>query len=257
MLCPVGGMHLGKEQMHCPCRGQQQPGCLLPLTKGSLGVQAHPPAPCSSQTQDKPNWDRGDYCSVHTVLQLPPGCHPLARTPGEENGLSVLCASMHQGGGTDADILVSDFLAAQGTAASTLRNTGQPPWCGRMNPGLGKACPQEKLLFPDAPLRWSGSLPAHSCAHPATSRLEASLWLAALGGSKGRELERQLLAAGEEQPGKCRKVQPACRKRRDWGLKGKTAESVCRGLRKGWKHHGQAMVCEQLCRQEEHPLMPS
>lgn len=37
---------------------------------------------------------------------------------------------------------------------------------------VGKTCPQERLFFPDAPLRWSGSLPAHSCAHPATSRLD-------------------------------------------------------------------------------------
>lgn len=135
MLCPVGGMHMGRE--HCPCRRQLQPGCFAPFDQRQPWVHTlTPPASCSSQIRAKPTpfeteVTRGGL-SAAALISIPYTSSHLALVPrerhhGEENSLSVLRAGMHQGGDTDADILVSDFLAPHGTAAFALGNTGQPP----------------------------------------------------------------------------------------------------------------------------------
>lgn len=213
-------------------KGSCSLAALPPLTKDSPGCSGSPHQHPASPKLGLSWFETEVTCEgpstagprVHALHQLPPGSHPLARTPwGGKWPFSPPCQHA-QGGGTDADILVPDSLAAQGTAAFTLGDTGQPPWSGWMNPRLGKACPQERLFFLNAPLRSSGSLPAHSCAHPATSRLEAHLsgWLL-WGGSRSKMLERQVLSVREEQPAPW-KVQPACRERRDWGTKGKSEQ---------------------------------
>lgn len=134
-VCPVGGMYMGRE--HCPCRRQLQPGCFAPFDQRQPWVhRLTPPAPCSSQIRSKPiPFETEVTCgclSAAALISIPYTSSHLALIPwqghhGEENGLSVLCAGMHQGGDADADILASDFLAAQGTAAFALGNTGQLP----------------------------------------------------------------------------------------------------------------------------------
>lgn len=106
---------------------------LLPLTKDSPGCtrspHQHPAPPKSGPFETEVT--RGGL-SAAALISIPYTTSHLALVPweghhGEENSLSVLRAGMHQGGDTDADILVSDFLAPHGTAAFALGNTGQPP----------------------------------------------------------------------------------------------------------------------------------
>lgn len=56
-----------------------------------------------------------------------PALGPRQGHHGEENSLFLLHAGVHQGGDTTAGILLSSFLAARGTAAFALGDTGQPP----------------------------------------------------------------------------------------------------------------------------------
>lgn len=238
----------GKNRSPARAKGSCSQAALPPLTKDNPRCQTHP-----TSTLLLPNWGRADlkqrwlggseHCSprVHTLHQLPPGSHALARTPwGGKGPFCPLC--WHAAGRRHRCWHFSVWLPG----CSRHFHLGKywpaasiwPDECS-----AGKSLPQERLFFPHAPRRWAGSLPAPSCAHPATSRLEEhrSGWLL-WGGSRGKMLERQLLAAGGEQPAPW-KVQPACRERHDWATKGKREQTerlqrLGKRVETSREHHG-------------------